>query len=282
VRYEFIQAHQQEFPIQRMCQVLQVSASGFYAWLKRPPSQRAQANEQLMRQIALSHESSRQTYGSPRIWAELQDLGFRCGIHRVARLMRNMGLKTRYRRRFRTTTQENPKHPVAPNHLAQNFTATAPDEKWLVDISYIDTDEGWLYLAGVLDVFSRKIVGWSMAERMSKTLVIDALKMAYGRRNCPKLHHSDKGSQYTSHDYLELLSQREVLMSMSGTGNCYDNAMLESFWGTLKTECASERYPSRQAARQAIFEYIEVWYNRQRRHSALGYLSPEAFEQCHL
>jgi putative transposase len=280
MRYEFIQAHRQVFPIQRMCQVLQVSGSGFYAWLKRKPSQRAQVNEHLMRQIALSHETSRQTYGSPRIWADLQDLGFSCGIHRVARLMRKMGLKTRYRRRFRTTTQADPKQPVAPNLLAQNFTATAPDEKWLVDISYIDSDEGWLYLAGILDVFSRKIVGWSMAERMSKNLVIDALKMALGRRKYPKLHHSDKGSQYTSHDYLELLSEKDVLMSMSGTGNCYDNAMMESFWGTLKTECASQRYPSRQAARQAIFEYIEVWYNRQRRHSALGYLSPEAFEQC--
>lgn len=196
--------------------------------------------------------------------------------------MRKMGLKTRYRRRFRTTTQQNPKHPVAPNHLAQNFTASTPDEKWLVDMSYIDTDEGWLYLGGVLDVFSRKIVGWSMAERMSKTLVMDALKMALTRRNYLKLHHSDKGSQYTSQAYLELLSEKGIVISTSGTGNCYDNAMMEIFCGTLKTECASQRYPSRQAARQTIFEYIEVWYNRQRRHSALGYLSPEAFEQCHL
>ncbi|MDL1900315.1 IS3 family transposase [Anaerolineae bacterium CFX9] len=201
------------------------------------------------------------------------------GKHRVARLMAQMGLVTKGRRRFKVTTQRDEQHRHAPNVLAGDFTAQQPNEKWLSDITYIPTDEGWLYLAGIQDVFSRRIVGWSMSERPTKALVCDAWKLAVGQRGLPGLHHSDQGSQYTSDDYQRLLEKDQVTLSMSDVGRCYDNAMQESFWGTLKTECADRPFPSRAAARQAIFEYIEIWYNRQRRHSALGYLSPAEFER---
>ena len=278
-RYQFIAAHQQAYPIRRMCTVLAVSASGYYAWRQRAPSLRQQANAALRERIRAVHERSRQTYGYPRIHAELQAAGERVGKHRVARLMRQMGLRPRHRCRFHVTTRVNPKRPAAPNILAQDFSASRPNQKWLVDLTYIATREGWLYLAGVLDTFSRRIVGWSMGAHPSSDLVCDALKMAFGRRGVPALHHSDRGSQYTSHAYLKLLTEAQVQLSMSGIGHCYDNAMKESFWGTLKTECADQPFPTRSAARRAIFEYIEIWYNRQRRHSALGYLSPCAFEQ---
>jgi putative transposase len=255
--------------------------SGFYAWVKRPKSMRQQANECLAIRIQDVHEQSRQTYGSPRIQAELKAQGERVGRQRIARLMAVMGLKTRCRRRLRVTTQADKRHRHVENQLKGVFTAATPNETWLVDITYIETCEGWLYLAGVLDVYSRRIVGWSMQERMDKTLVCDALKMAYAQRGVPQRHHSDRGSQYTSHTYLAMLEQAGVQMSMSGVGRCYDNAMKESFWATLKTECADHIFVNRQEARRVIFEYIEVWYNRQRRHSALGYLSPSAFEQRH-
>ena len=201
------------------------------------------------------------------------------GKHRIARLMTRMGLKTRGHRRFRVTTQAKQHRIAAPNLLAQDFSATRPNQKWLVDITYLATREGWLYLAGVLDTYSRRIVGWSMRERLTEPLVCDALQMALAQRGAPGLHHSDQGSQYTAHAYLALLEKAQVQVSMSGVGRCYDNAMKESFWATLKRECADHTFSTRALARQAIFEYIEVWYNRQRRHSALGYLSPCAFEQ---
>ncbi len=278
-RYRFIAEQRTEYPLRRLCAVLRVSVSGFYAWLKRKPSVRAQANESLAAQIRAVHEASRQTYGYLRVHAELRAQSERVGKHRVARLMAQMGLVTKGRRRFKVTTQREETHRRAPNLLAGDFSATQPNEKWLSDITYISTQEGWLYLAGIQDVFSRRIVGWSMSERMTKALVCAAWQMAVGQRGVPQLHHSDQGSQYTSEDYLRLLEHDNVLISMSDVGRCYDNAMQESFWGTLKTECADQPFPSRAAARKAIFEYIEVWYNRQRRHSALGYLSPCAFEQ---
>ncbi|MBA3870029.1 MAG: IS3 family transposase [Anaerolineae bacterium] len=256
-----------------------VAASGFYDWLRREPSQRQQANEALARRIRAVHEASHQTYGYPRIHAELREAGEVVGKHRIARLMTRMGLKTRGRRRFRVTTQANQPRTPAPNLLAQDFSATGPNQKWLVDITYLATREGWLYLAGLLDTYSRRIVGWSMSERLTEPLVCDALGMALAQRGAPKLHHSDQGSQYTSHAYLALLEKAQVQVSMSAVGRCYDNAMKESFWATLKCECADHTFPTRTLARQAIFEYIEIWYNRQRRHSALGYLSPCAFEQ---
>ena len=280
-RYRFIAEERASYPVRRLCAVLEVSASGFYDWLKRTPGRRAQVNEALAARIRAVHETSRQTYGYLRVHAELRARGERVGKHRVARLMTQMGLVTKGRRRFKTTTQRDERHRRVPNVLAGNFTAQQPNDKWVSDITYIPTAEGWLYLAGIQDVFSRRIVGWSMSERPTKALVCDAWKLAVGQRGVPRLHHSDQGSQYTSDEYLHLLEKDQVILSMSAVGRCYDNAMQESFWGTLKTECADRPFPSRAAARQAIFEYIEVWYNRQRRHSALGYLSPCAFEQLH-
>ena len=278
-RYRFIAEARADYPVRQLCAVLQVSASGFYDWLKRTPSRRAQANAALSARIRQVHERSRQTYGYLRVHAELHANGERVGKHRVARLMRQLQLKTKGRRRFRTTTQRDETHRRAPNLLKGDFKATRPNDKWLCDITYIATHEGWLYLAGIQDAFSRRIVGWSMGERLTKALVCDAWHMAVGRYGTPRLHHSDQGSQYTSHDYLKLLEATAVQISMSDVGRCYDNAMKESFWGTLKTECADRPFVSRAAARQAVFEYIEIWYNRQRRHSALGYLSPADFEQ---
>ena len=278
-RYRFIAEHRGQYSVRQMCAVLAVSASGFYDWLKRKPSRRSQANAVLGQRIRQVHERSRQTYGYLRVHAELRADGVRVGKHRVARLMRQLELKTKGRRRFRTTTQRDAAHRRAPNLLKGDFKATAPHDKWLCDITYIATHEGWLYLAGIQDAFSRRIVGWSMGERLTKALVCDAWHMAVGRYGTPRLHHSDQGSQYTSHDYLKLLEATAVQISMSDVGRCYDNAMKESFWGTLKTECADRPFVSRAAARRAVFEYIEIWYNRQRRHSALGYLSPADFEQ---
>ena len=278
-RYRFIAGQRTVYPLRRLCAVLKVSVSGYYDWLKRKPSRRVQANRELTVRIRAVHEASRQTYGALRVQAELRAQGEQVGKQRIARLMREMGLQTKGRRRFKTTTQRDETHRRAPNVLAGDFTARRPNEKWLSDITYIATHEGWLYLAGIQDVFSRRIVGWSMSERPTKTLVCDAWELAVGQRGAPDLHHSDQGSQYTSDDYLRLLEKDEVILSMSDVGRCYDNAMQESFWGTLKTECADRPFPSRAAARKAIFEYIEVWYNRQRRHSALGYLSPAEFEQ---
>ena len=278
-RYRFIAEQRTNYPVWQMCKVLQVSTSGFYDWLKRKPSRRAQANAALAKRIRAVHARSHQTYGYLRVQAELRASGERVGKHRVARLMAQMGLKTKGRRRFRVTTQRDALHRRAPNLLAGDFKATQTNDKWLSDITYIPTQEGWLYLAGIQDAFSRRIVGWSMGERLTKALVCDAWHMAVGQRGTPRLHHSDQGSQYTSEDYLSLLETAEVQISMSAVGRCYDNAMKESFWGRLKTECADQPFSSRAAARKALFEYIEIWYNRQRRHSALGYLSPCQFEQ---
>ncbi len=196
--------------------------------------------------------------------------------------MRQAGLQARCRRRYRITTRADQRHTVAPNVLARDFTAQRPNQKWLADITCIDTHQGWLYLATVIDVFSRHIVGWSMHRRMTRQLVANALRMALLQRETTKglVHHSDRGSQYTSHDYQTMLTARGITVSMSGTGNCYDNALMESFFGTLKTECVTQRYPTRAGARRDIFAFIEVWYNRQRRHSALGYMSP-LFEEAH-
>ncbi len=266
----------------RMCAVLGVSPSGYYDWQQRPASQRQQANDKLLEAIRREHEVSRQTYGSPRIHAALKQQGMQVGRNRVARLMRNNGVVGKTPRRKRpVTTQREPGALAAPNLLAQNFTASRPDEIWLSDITYIDTAEGWLYLALVMDLFSRTIVGWAMTDHMQATLVEQALLMALGRRlpDDDLLHHSDQGSQYTSALVQALLAQHHIQVSMSGVGNCYDNAPMESFIGKLKTECASYQFATRMEARQVIFEHIEVWYNRHRLHSSLGYISPAMFEQ---
>ena len=280
--YAFIAAHTGEFPVRRMCAVLGVSASGYYDWRKRAPSQRQQANEKLLAAIRRAYKASCQTYGSPRIHAALKQQGWRVGRHRIARLMQRHGMVGRSPRRKRpVTTRRAPGTRAAPNLLAQDFTASQPNQKWLADITYIDTSEGWLYLALVMDLFSRTIVGWSMADHMRAELVEQALLMALGRR-LPEdglLHHSDQGSQYTSALVQALLAAHHIQVSMSGLGNCYDNAPMESFIGKLKTECVNEPFITRTEARLAIFEYIEVWHNRQRLHSSLEYLSPAAFER---
>lgn len=270
----------------RLCQVLEVSVSGYYAWRGRPISRQAQANLELIQQIRQVHQASRGTYGSPRIHAELKARGYRCTEKRVARLMQQHGLRGKWRQRKKVVTT-NAQHtlPVAENVLNQEFMATAPNQKWLADITYLPTAEGWLYLAGVLDLFSRKFVGWAMDTTMTTALVAQALQMALQTRqpSAGLLHHSDRGAQYASHDYRALLQPHGIEVSMSRTGNCYDNAVMESAWGTLKTELQDEAgqlgWPTRQQARSAVFLYLEGFYNRQRRHSALGYLSPDAFER---
>jgi transposase InsO family protein len=264
-----------------MCGVLGVAVSSYYAWRQRPVSARQQANVALVVQIRAVYQRNRGTYGSPRICAELQAQGFACSENRVARLMRAHGIQVQQKKRFKSTTNSQHAFPVAPNLLNQDFQAQAPNEKWLVDVTYIPTAEGWLYLAVVLDLFSRKIVGWAMAAQHTRYLVIRALQMALQTRQPTQglLHHSDRGSQYASHDYQDLLADAQCQVSMSRTGCVYDNAPLESFFATLKVELVHQRqYPSRAAARSDLFEYIECFYNRYRRHSALGYLSPADFE----
>ena len=264
-----------------MCSVLEVSRSGFYAWHKRGESPRQRANRRLTGLIVEIHKKSRGTYGSPRIHVELRARDERCGKNRVARLMREAEIRSKVRRKFRVTTDSSHSLPVAPNLLDQRFVATHPNEIWLADITYIPTDEGWLYLASILDLFSRAVVGWSMDSTLRTSLVLAALRMAIGRRmpGPGLIHHSDRGSQYASSEYQRLLNDHGILCSMSRKGNCYDNAVKESFFHTLKTELVHhERFRSRAAARASLFEYMEVFYNRERRHSSLGYLTPEEFE----
>lgn len=261
---------------------MQVSRSGYYAWLKRPESQRSQENKQLVKQIEEIHRQSRKTYGSPRIHEELKDRGVSCSENRVARLMQQHGIAVEKKRKFMRTTDSNHQFPIAPNLLNQQFEASKLDTVWTADITYIWTKEGWLYLAIVLDLFSRRIIGWSMAPTMERTLVIAALRMAVAARNPGEglIHHSDRGSQYASHDYHKILQQRGVVSSMSRRGNCYDNAPTESYFATLKRELVyRSNYTSHAEAKQDIFEYIEVWYNRQRKHSSIGYMSPVEYEQ---
>jgi len=280
--YKFMADHESEFRIQRMCRVLGVGRSGYYAWCSRSASQRVQEDEVLLVKIQQEYQISRGTYGSPRIHAALQKQGVKCSQKRVARLMRLHKITGRKRQKGRpVTTQRDPGAIPAPNLLNQEFYASAPDQKWVSDITYIETAEGWLYLASILDLFSRKVVGWAMADHMEASLVEDALKMALQQRQpeAGLLHHSDQGRQYTSVAYQSRLANAHCQVSMSRTGNCYDNAAMESFFGTLKTECASQPFATRAQARTAIFEFIEAWYNRQRLHSSLDYLSPMEFEQ---
>jgi len=284
MRYQFIREHQHEFSIQRMCQVLDVKRSGYYAWQPEKTGPREQENQVLVEQIRKEYHTSRQTYGSPRIWAALLNQGLACGRHRVARLMRREGISPNKRRRWHpVTTQRQPGVIPAPNRLDQDFSATLVNTKWVSDFTYIDTAEGWLYLAVVLDLFSRKVVGWAMAEQMTTALVENALRMALRARqpDALLLHHSDQGSQYTSAAYQSQLVEAKIQTSMSRVGNCYDNAVAESFFGTLKAECVTGQFVTHALARTTIFEYIEVWYNRQRLHSTLGYLSPVNFERQH-
>ena len=285
MKYTFIAAHVEQFSVQRMCGVLGVGRSGYYAWQRRSPSTRAQANQTLVELIRVEHQASRKTYGSPRIQMALLRKGVACGRHRVARLMRQQGIYVHPRHKAHpVTTQRQPGVVPAPNRLNQDFSAPAPNRKWVSDFTYIETGEGWLYLAVVLDLFSRRVIGWAMSETMDTALVEAALRMALlGRRpEAGLLHHSDQGRQYTSAAYLNCLTAASSQLSMSRVGNCYDNAVMESFFGTLKTECVTGPFLTRTQARTTIFEYMEVWYNRQRLHSTLGYFSPVDFEKLTL
>ncbi len=288
MRFQFIDKNRQGVPVGLMCKVLAVSPSGYYAWRSRPPSAREMANRELKAAIRKALADSSQTYGSPRIYQVMRKLGLLCSKNRVARLMRAEGLHARQARRFRSTTQRNGSHRPASNLLQRDFGAERPDQKWLADITYIPTSQGWLYLAAILDLYGRRVVGWAMAERMTTELTLRALKMALRqRRPGPGLiHHSDQGSQYTDGRYRALLAKRSIEASMNGAGTWYDNAPMESFFGTLKSERVHHIvYRNRDEATTDLFYYIEGWYNRRRLHSSLAYESPEAFEQlyhkCH-
>jgi len=264
-----------------MCVVLEVSRSGFYAWLGRPESRRSRENRRLTELIDEEHRRGRRVYGSPRVHAALKARGETCGLNRVARLMREAGVRSKVTPKFKLTTNSNHNHAVAPNLLNRDFSTSGPNQVWSSDITYIPTLEGWLYLASTMDLFSRMIVGWSMSSTMRASLVVDALNMAIDRRSPPSgmIHHSDRGVQYAAHAFQGVLDQHDIACSMSGKGNCYDNAIKETFYHTLKTElCNHELYRTREEAKASVFEYIETFYNRQRLHSSLGYLSPLRFE----
>ena len=282
MKFAWIEAHRGEFPVAPMCQTLDVSRSGFYAWLRRPPSSRALRRALLVERIGAVHRDSRKLYGSPRVHRELLEQGQSVSENTVAKLMRLNAIRSKIAKRFvpHTTDAKHP-FPVAENLLNRDFKAQAPNRKWVTDITYVETSEGWLYVSAVLDLYSRKIVGWSMAEHLRMELVAEALKMAFIRRkpDAGLLHHSDRGVQYASSVYQDLLAQNGCVCSMSRSGNCYDNAAMESFWGTLKTELVyQQKFATHAQAKAAIFEYIEVFYNRKRRHSSLNYQSPETFE----
>jgi putative transposase len=284
MKYAFVDEHRASYPVARLCRTLEVTPSGYYAWRRRPLSQRAVANQALLVAIRASHAQSQRTYGSPRVHADLVAQGRRCSRNRVARLMRQDRLQARPRRRFRPkTTQVDRSLPVAPNRLQRSFQVSAPNQTWLSDITYVPTTEGWLYLAVVLDLYSRRVVGWALDSHLETPLVLSALRQALGRRQPPVawLHHSDRGSQYASAVYQAALAAHGAQVSMSRAGNCYDNAPMESFFATLKVERVHQcRYPTRAEARRDIIAYIEGFYNPTRRHSALEYRSPLEFEQA--
>lgn len=282
MRYQFIETHKQAWPVVIMCEVIDVSPSGYYAWRGREPSQRASSNKALDEQIAHIYWQHKSRYGAPRIWEELQWQDILCSENRVARRMRSLGLRAIQAKKFKVTTDSEHNKPVAPDLLQQDFTAACANEKWVSDITYIWTGEGWLYLAVVMELYSRAIIGWSLQKRMTQQLVCDALTMTLFRREFPKgvILHSDRGSQYCSKRYQKLLRQNQLICSMSRKGCCYDNAAMESFFHSLKVELVHrEAYVTRGQARQSLFEYIEVYYNRQRRHSAIGYQIPMLYEE---
>lgn len=281
MRYACIEFEREHYPVRMMCRLLDVKASGFYAWSRRGPSRHAQDDERLKRRISAVHAESDGVYGSPKVRDELLDAGVAVGKHRVARLMRELGLAGCPKKRYKVTTHSDHGFAVAPNHLQRDFTATAPNQRWVADITYIRTGEGWLYLAVVLDLYSRAVVGWSMSQRMNRDLVLKALLMALWQRrpDGELMHHSDRGSQYASGDFQALLDEHGIVCSMSDTGNCYDNAAMESFFGLLKRERVyRRRYHTRQEARADVFDYIERFYNRKRRHGSAGRMSPLAYE----
>ncbi len=282
MKYGRIEELRQAYPIAAMCRVLGVSESGYHAWRKRPPSMRAQANARLEVEIKAAHERTRQTYGAERLQADLADNGVQAGISRIRRIRKKLGLRCRQKRKFKATTDSKHSLPVAPNLLDRQFGVAAPNKIWVTDITYIPTDEGWLYLAGVKDLFNGELVGYALDSRMTQNLVMQALFRAVAAKRPGKglIHHSDRGSQYCAHAYQKLLRQFGMQASMSRKGNCWDNAPMESCWGSLKNELVHHRrFATREQARREITEYIEIFYNRVRKQARLGYMSPDAFRQ---
>ena len=281
MKYRAIREHADRFRIRLMCRALKVAPAGYYAWRDRPESERMRANRGLLVHIRAIHAESRRTYGSPSIWDRLRQRGHGVGKHRVARLMRAHGIRAKTVKKWRATTDSTHALPIAANDLDRQFAVSAPNRVWAGDITYLWTDEGWLYLAVVLDLYSRAVIGWAMGARLTASLATQALTMALWRRKPAKglLHHSDRGVQYASHDYQQRLADAGIRCSMSRKGNCWDNACVESFFASLKKELIHDaRYATREDATQDVFEWIEVFYNRQRRHTTLGYRSPAEFE----
>jgi putative transposase len=282
--FRLIDAERASYPVAVLCRMLGVSKSGYYAWRGRPPSERSRQDALLIEKIREIHSRSRETYGYPRVHAEMRSLGVSCGRRRVARLMRAAGLRGCVRGKRRRTTRRDPRAAPAPDLLGRDFVAGRPNRVWLADITYVPTREGFLYLAFILDTYSRKVVGWSMAPHMRTELVVDALEMAVWRRRPVAgllVHHSDRGVQYTAISFGKRLEEVGIVPSMGRTGTALDNAMAESFLATLKTELVHRRrFPDREVARSAIFDYLEGFYNRRRLHSALGYKSPVSYEEA--
>lgn len=280
--FSFIEQHKNVWPVSRMCDTLSVSPQGFYAWRARPTSEQQQRRDTLLVEIRAVHAEAKQRYGSPRIHAQLKAQGVACCVNTVAKLMHDNDIRAKTARKFRNTTDSNHRLPVADNVLDRQFDPKSPNQVWLGDITYIPTREGWLYLAAIEDLYSRMVVGWSMADTMTSRLVVDALELAVARRlpGVGLLAHSDRGSQYASDHYQRLLRQHGIECSMSGVGQCWDNAPMESFFASLKKELVHhEDYQTRTEARVSLFEFIEVFYNNQRLHSSLGYVSPTTYEQ---
>lgn len=284
MKYAVIEAHREEFPISLMCRVLGVSRSGFYEAQTREARQRERADQRLLLEIRSIHRSSKRRYGSPRVHAELKAQGIRCGRKRVERLMREDGLRAKKKRRHRGTTDSTHAHPTHPNHLARQFSVEqveGVDRVWVSDITYVPTREGWLYLAVVLDLKSRAVVGWAMKDTLEASLATDALTMALWRRKPGRelLCHSDRGVQYASGDYQEILREHGIRCSMSRKGDCWDNAVAESFFASVEWELIQDSdWHTHEEAKRDLFEYLEIWYNRRRRHSALGYKTPAEYE----
>lgn len=276
-----IRSHEDRFAVRMMCRAMKVSPSGYYDWRDREPSLRAQVQAQLDTQVQQGFVAEKARAGAPRLTRRLKSQGHTAGHNQVAQSLRRQGLRAKGARKYKATTNSNHSLPVAPNLLQQDFSAGRPNQKWVCDITYIATEEGWLYLAVVLDLYSRLVVGWSMSQRMTATLTCDALRMALFRRHLPRgvIVHSDRGSQYCSHEHRKLIDEHGLICSMSAKGDCYDNAAMESWNHSLKVEAIhGERFLTREQARAQVFDYIEVYYNRQRLHSTLGYLSPAEFE----
>ena len=282
MKYARIDELRQQHPVAAMCRVLEVSESGYHAWRQRPPSARTQENLRLETEIKAAHQRTRETYGPQRLQSDLADHGIQTSVYRIKRIRRRLGLRCKQKRKFKATTNSSHTLPLAPNLLDRQFAVAAPDRAWVSDITYVATDEGWLYLAGIKDLFNGELVGYAMSDRMTTTLVSQALFRAVAAKRPAKglIHHSDRGSQYCSHAYRKQLQQFGMQASMSRKGDCWDNAPMESFWGSLKNELVHHRrFTTREQATREITEYIEIFYNRIRKQARLGYLSPAAFSQ---